>query len=376
MTQKHRDAGNRTNRIRDSPPGDVRSGAVNRLIESGRRVPAVALDARAERRRGQKPNRSGEHGCLVGEDIAEHVFGDDHVERCRALQQMHRARVDEQMLEHERREFLRNHSHGHLPPQPRRLQDVRLVDRCELAATFERETSRNAHDAFDLHRRVRAFIDRALAVRTERRARLLAEVDAARQLANHDEVHPGEFLSLERRRGRELRVHRHRTHVGEQSERLANAEQPLFWTNRGARIVPRGAAHSAEEHCIARATDGDRRIGKRITRGVDRRAADQRRCHLEGVPPPCGHRLQHTNALGNDLGADAIARQQRDPCTHSVHSRARALVRGDLGRLRREISELVDALQHAVARKGIDGKVEALAAGQGERLALEIDREY
>src|SRR5664279_1349001 len=59
----------------------------------------------------------------------------------------------------------------------------------------------------------------------------------------------------------------------------------------------------------------------------------------------------------------------------SVRSRARALVGGDLHFLRGEIAELVDTLEHAVAREGIDGEVETLTARECERLRFEIDRE-
>ena len=52
------------------------------------------------------PERAGEHRRLVGEDVAEHVLGDDHLEVARRGDQLHRGGVDEQVLELDVRELL------------------------------------------------------------------------------------------------------------------------------------------------------------------------------------------------------------------------------------------------------------------------------
>ncbi len=72
VTQQHRDAEDRAVRIRDALAGDVRRGAVDRLVQAALRV--------AERRRGQHAERARQHRGFVGEDVAEHVLGDQHVE--------------------------------------------------------------------------------------------------------------------------------------------------------------------------------------------------------------------------------------------------------------------------------------------------------
>jgi hypothetical protein len=42
-----------------------------------------ALAALVQRRRRQHADRAGQHRRLVGQDVAEHVAGDDHVEALR-----------------------------------------------------------------------------------------------------------------------------------------------------------------------------------------------------------------------------------------------------------------------------------------------------
>ena len=75
VPEQHRRAEDRADRIRDALAGDVGRRAVDRLVETARSV--------AERRAREEPERPGEHGRFVGEDVAEHVLGDDHVERPR-----------------------------------------------------------------------------------------------------------------------------------------------------------------------------------------------------------------------------------------------------------------------------------------------------
>ncbi len=50
-------------------------------------------------RRRQHAERAGEHRGFVGEDVAEHVLGDDHVEAARAGDELHRGVVDEHVVE-------------------------------------------------------------------------------------------------------------------------------------------------------------------------------------------------------------------------------------------------------------------------------------
>ena len=75
VAEHHRERQDRRQRIRLVLPRDVRRGPVDRLVE--------ALLPRVERRGGQHADRPREHRRLVGQDVAEDVAGDDHVELLR-----------------------------------------------------------------------------------------------------------------------------------------------------------------------------------------------------------------------------------------------------------------------------------------------------
>ena len=69
---------------------------------TGSKTPGPAV---AEAGGGQHPERARDHRGLVGEDVAEHVLGDDHVELGRIGDELHRRVVDEQVVERDVRVF-------------------------------------------------------------------------------------------------------------------------------------------------------------------------------------------------------------------------------------------------------------------------------
>ena len=117
--------------------------------------------------------------------------------------EVHRAGVDQHVRQRHVGELLLHHALGHLAPQARRLEHVGLVDGAELLAAAARDARRGPHDALDLGDGVDAGVAGAIAV-----AQLLAEVDAAGQLAHHQQVDAGEQLGPQRRRVQQLGVHR------------------------------------------------------------------------------------------------------------------------------------------------------------------------
>jgi hypothetical protein len=129
---------------------------------------------------------------------------------------MHGGRIHQHVLEAHVGKF-----GGHDPlddrsPQPRGLEHIGLIDRRELAAPRARETGGEAHDAFDFLQGIAAHIDGF-----GRRARLIAEVDAAGQFAHHHDVHAAQQLRLDGRGVEDRGVRHHGAQIGEQPQRLA-----------------------------------------------------------------------------------------------------------------------------------------------------------
>ena len=143
---KHRRRQDRADRVRAVLAREMRSGAVDRLVHP---EPAVLRPPLAERRRRQQPERSGKDARLVRQDVAEQVLGHEHVELGGSLDEEHRARVDELVVELDVRE-VRGDLGGNAPPESRRREDIRLVDAGDATAPGPGELERKPDDPGDL----------------------------------------------------------------------------------------------------------------------------------------------------------------------------------------------------------------------------------
>ena len=83
------DGPDRGDRVGDALPGDIRRGTVDRLEHA--RFPPLGVDVGA----GGDAHAAGEGAAEIGEDVAEEVGGDDHIERFRPEHEAGSHRVDE-----------------------------------------------------------------------------------------------------------------------------------------------------------------------------------------------------------------------------------------------------------------------------------------
>src|SRR6185437_5498850 len=161
-----------------------------------------AVDSRmAQRRRSEHSDRACENGCLIGENVAEHVLRHDHVECRRPEDDIHREGIDEAMLQLHAGKFVTNYSRRHFAPESRRLQDIRLVDRCHQSAPLESGTRSNSYDRRSLIRRVRCRIGGPLTTSGaagDRLQLLLSEINPASELADKNDIRSGKYLRPER----------------------------------------------------------------------------------------------------------------------------------------------------------------------------------
>ena len=98
------------------------------------------------------------------------------------------------MLELHVGELVADDLRGHLAPQPRRLEDVRLVDGSEPPSSLSRQPGGDAHHAPHLVCGVDAQIGGTVSV-----AALLAEVEAAGELADDHQIDVAQHFRLHRR---------------------------------------------------------------------------------------------------------------------------------------------------------------------------------
>jgi hypothetical protein len=252
---------------------------VHRLEEAG---PAVA-----ETRRGGQAEAPGRARGHVGEDVAEGVLRQEHVELPRREHELEAAVVDEHVPELDVGVVGGDALHD-LAPEPRGIEDVGLVHGGDVAPAPPRQLEAAARDALDLVRPVLHGVEDGPVVADAPGA----EVEAAHELSDDEQVDP--FAAC----GAEVRV---------DVELAAKSEQTLLGPDCGA--VEARVADRAEEDGVGGLGGGEGLGGQRVAGGVDRRPA-------EGVLL----QLQVERKLAQDarggrrhLRADAVAGKERDP---------------------------------------------------------------
>ncbi len=205
--------------------------------------------------------------------------------------------------------YSRNGLVGDLAPQARRLEHVRLVDRAEVRrAAHAGELACHAHDALDLVGVILLGVVGHIA-----NTIALAEVDAARELADDEHVDASDDVGLHRRAVDERVEDLHGAQVRIRAESLPQAEKSLLGADPlGIGGVPLGTADGAQEHRVGLLTHRERFLGKRASRGVDGRAAHQSFLVGECVSALRSNGVQDLLRLRGDLGTDAVARQNGD----------------------------------------------------------------
>ena len=203
-----------------------------------------------------------------------------------------------------------------LAPEAGGLEDVGLVDgRHELAAAAG-EGEGEADDAADFVLGVDEGVHGALALGRLRPALGLAEVEAAGELADDEEVHAGHALGLERGEAGEGGDGGDGAEIGVEAEGLADAEEALLGADLGVGVVPLGSADGPEQHGIGLLAGGEGGVGEGGAVGVDGAAAEELGGEGERVLVAAGHFLEHEPGFGDDLGADAVAGEEDDVGLH------------------------------------------------------------
>ena len=199
-----------------------------------------------------------------------------------------------------------------LIPQDAGAHDVALFGGVDLVAALACKIEGDAGDALDFARRIDGGVDGALLPVFEGHDLLRrAEIGAAGQLAQDQYVEALDMLALQRRGFGERWIADRRAQVGEQVEILAQTEQAGLGALVVGDLVPLRAADGAKQHGIGLVGLGDGVIGDRDIVLVDRGTADQSHLGLELDLPLLVKEGDDALDLRHDLGADAVARQQK-----------------------------------------------------------------
>lgn len=199
-------------------------------------APRLAVGDTTKTSARAQADAAGDDAGLVANDVAEEVASDDDtIQTARVLDHDHGGAVDELVLQLQLRELGR-HGLRHDPaPEPARRQHVGLVQaphgRGRVAR--EREVRGQSRDTLDLGARVQLGVPGHLVAGVEVGLLALAEVDAARELADHRKIGAAADRGFQ---GRELdeRVRREeaRAQVPVRLHLLAQPQDPLLGTHR------------------------------------------------------------------------------------------------------------------------------------------------
>src|SRR5690554_263346 len=240
VTQHHGYRQNGCQRVGNALSGDIRSAAVAGLVHT--------LVLLVERRRGQHADGAGEHRGLVGEDIAEHVIGDYHIDLLGCAHQLHRGVVHIHVRQLDIR-VVPSHLFHHLTPQLAGGEHVNLVHRAQLAVAQASHIEADDSDATDLALAVgQRIVYLTLTVVQHTTLTKLTEIDATGQLAHDQDVQTNNHLELENKNFDQLRVQQRRTQIDEQPQLGADLQQAALRTQNKIYDVPLEPAHRAEQN--------------------------------------------------------------------------------------------------------------------------------
>src|ERR1700681_2878554 len=186
----------------------------------------VEADRASDAGRSEQAERSYDSTGLIGEDVAEHVFGEDDVELGGLEDERHGGRVHIHVGELDIGKIAGDTSDD-FAPETRALQNIRLVDGEQPPAAGAREFKCDAGDALDLRLTVAHGVERVAcaigAVVLGNYGARLAEIQSAEQLAHDEDVGSFDYFFAQRRAGGQHRIKDRGTEIGESPKLLAEA---------------------------------------------------------------------------------------------------------------------------------------------------------
>ena len=190
-------------------------------------------------------------------------------------------------------------------PELRDFEDVGLVDGGDFLAALGGEFEGDAGDADDLGLGVAHGVDGFAGFLVPPAGR--AEVEAAEQLADEEDVGVFGDFGAEGRVFRERGVGDGGAQVGEAAEGLADLEQAGFGALVGREGVELVVADRAHQDGVGLERGFEGRGGERRAGGVDGDSADEQRDEGEVVAAELGDGFEDVDGFVGDFGADAVA---------------------------------------------------------------------
>ena len=196
-------------------------------------------------------------------------------------------------------------------PQNRGLQNVGFIDGGHFVTTFTGRFKSDARDTFDFKAVIHLGIKSFLMLTAAFAAFRLAEVDAAGQFANAENVEAvGGDVGAQRAELFQPLIQFGRAQVAEQFEVFTQRQQgAALWLFCGRQVFPLRAANGAEQDRVRLLASGDRRLRQGSSLAVDGRAADVVLAGGNVHGKTLAHGFQYFHRLVHHFRANAITRQ-------------------------------------------------------------------
>ena len=196
-------------------------------------------------------------------------------------------------------------------PQNGRLQDVGLIDGGHFVTTLTSGFKSDARDTFDFKAVIHLGIKGFLMLTAAFAAFWLAEVDAAGQFANAENVEAvGSDVGAQRAELLQPLVQFGRTQVAEQFEVLTQRQQrTALWLLGGRQVFPFRTTDGAEQDRIRLFASGDGRLRQGSPLTVNSRPTDVILAGGNVHGKTLAHGFQYFHRLVHHFRANAITRQ-------------------------------------------------------------------
>mmetsp|Transcript_5049 Transcript_5049/g.7674 ORF Transcript_5049/g.7674 Transcript_5049/m.7674 type:complete len:291 (-) Transcript_5049:186-1058(-) len=261
--------------------------------------------------RGKHTQAAHQHGCLVGEDVAEQVPADHSVELLGPPDELHCGVVHQHVLQVHFRVVLALLS-DHIPPQLAHIQHISLINAVHLLPPLHGHIKGNLGDAGDLPLGVdHVVVAHALPVLVRHGALGLAKVHVPRQLAHHHDVNSFEHLRFESRGPQQLGQNLGWAEVGKKIHFFAHFEETSLRPQMARVFVPFVATNASQEDTIALLALLKRLVRKGVIHFINSNTPNQSvlEVHCEA------HLLQRLHGNNRSIGdfwADSVTFEQRD----------------------------------------------------------------
>ena len=152
----------------------------------------------SQARRSKHSNGTYNRACLIGKNVAEHIFCKQHIEAGGMRNQRHCSRIHIHVSELHVW-ILRRHARHYVSPEPRAIQHVGFVNRSELAAASAREIKSNMRNALDFRFAVAHGVDSAAITFHAFSRPGLPEVNPSQKFAHNENIRASHDLGAKRR---------------------------------------------------------------------------------------------------------------------------------------------------------------------------------